>query len=90
MPYPVACHPQAWAAASVLLMLQAILGLRIDGFERRIIIESPVLPEGMGSLAIEDLRVGDGFASFMVQGSPKGATVAITGKHGPITIEVRN
>ncbi len=90
VPYPVACHPQAWAAASVMMMLQAILGLRIDGFERRVIIESPVLPEGMGSLAIEDLRVGDGFASFTVQGSPKGATVAITGKHGPITIEVRN
>jgi len=90
VPYPVACHPQAWAAASVLMMLQAVLGLRIDGFERRVIIESPVLPEGMGSLSIEDLRVGDGFASFTVQGSPKGATVSITGKHGPITIEVRN
>jgi glycogen debranching enzyme len=90
VPYPVACHPQAWAAASVLMMLQAVLGLRVDGFERRVIIESPVLPEGMGSLAIEGLRVGDGFASFTVQGSPKGATVSITGKHGPITIEVRN
>lgn len=90
VPYPVACHPQAWAAASVMMMLQAILGLRIDGFERRLVIESPVLPEGMGSLSIEDMRVGDGFASFTVQGSPKGATVAITGKRGPISIEVKS
>jgi glycogen debranching enzyme len=90
VPYPVACHPQAWAAASVMMMLQAILGLRVDGFERRLMIESPVLPDGMGSLSIEGMQVGDGSASFTVQGSPKGATVAITGKSGAVSIEVKN
>src|SRR5262245_53561970 len=33
--YPVACSPQAWAAASVFLLLQSCLGLRIDGVYRR-------------------------------------------------------
>jgi glycogen debranching enzyme len=28
--YPAACHPQAWAAASVLVLLRAILGLAAD------------------------------------------------------------
>ncbi len=90
VPYPVACHPQAWAAASVMMMLQAILGLQVDGFNRRLVIESPVLPEGMGSLSIEGMRVGTGSATFTVQGSPKGATVALTSKHGPISVEVKN
>lgn len=90
VPYPVACHPQAWAATSLMMMLQAILGLRVDGFDRRLVIESPVLPEGMGSLSITDMRVGDGFASFTVQGSPKGASVTLTDKRGPISIEVKH
>jgi len=29
VPYPVACHPQAWSAASVFLILQAMLGIRV-------------------------------------------------------------
>jgi glycogen debranching enzyme len=90
VPYPVACHPQAWAAASIMMMLQAILGLTVDGFNRRLVIESPVLPEGMGSLSIEGMRVGTGSASFTVQGSPKGATVALTDKRGAVTIEVKS
>jgi glycogen debranching enzyme len=90
VPYPVACHPQAWAAASVMMMLQAILGLQVDGFHHRLVIESPVLPDGMGTLAIEGMQVGTGSASFTVRGSSKGATVEITDKHGPVSIEVKN
>ena len=90
VPYPVACHPQAWSAASVMMILQAILGLRLDGFERRLVIDSPVLPEGIGTLSIEGLRVGTGAASFTVRGSSKGATVEITDKSGPVSIEVKS
>jgi glycogen debranching enzyme len=90
VPYPVACHPQAWAAASVMMMLQAILGLHVDGFEGRLVIDSPVLPDGIGSLSIEGMRVGSGLASFRVRGSSKGATVEIIDKRGPISIEVKS
>jgi glycogen debranching enzyme len=30
MPYPTACHPQAWSAAAAILLLQATLGLEPD------------------------------------------------------------
>jgi glycogen debranching enzyme len=90
VPYPVACHPQAWAAASVMMMLQASLGLRLDGFERRLVLDSPVLPDWIGSLAIEGMRVGTGSVSFTVRGSSKGATVEITDKTGPVTVEVKS
>jgi len=30
MPYPAACHPQAWSAAAAILLVQAELGLQPD------------------------------------------------------------
>jgi hypothetical protein len=44
VPYPVACHPQAWSAASVFMVLQALLGIEVRGFERRLVIHRPMLP----------------------------------------------
>jgi glycogen debranching enzyme len=90
VPYPVACHPQAWAAASVMMMLQAILGLRVDGFDGRLVIDSPMLPDGIGTLSIEGMPVGTGSASLIVRASSKGATVEITDKRGPVSIEVKS
>ena len=48
--YPVACLPQAWAAGSVFLMLQAALGVRIDAFAGTVEIDNPVLPVGIDRL----------------------------------------
>jgi glycogen debranching enzyme len=56
--YPVACLPQAWAAGSVFLMLQAALGVSIDAFEGRIDIDDPVLPPGIERLNVSNLQVG--------------------------------
>ena len=42
--YPVACLPQAWASGSVFMMLQACLGLSIDGWRGEIHIDRPRLP----------------------------------------------
>jgi glycogen debranching enzyme len=58
VPYPVACLPQAWASGSVFMLLQAILGVRIDGRRGAVHIERPVLPIGIESLKIADLPVG--------------------------------
>lgn len=56
--YPVACHPQAWAAGSVPFMLTNLLGLKADGFNRRLNIEGPVLPDFIRLLELRRLRVG--------------------------------
>src|SRR5581483_5116460 len=45
--YPVACSPQAWAAAAPFLLIQACLGLRIEGGQNRVVFERPYLPEGI-------------------------------------------
>ena len=57
-PYPVACLPQAWSSGSVFMLLQATLGIRIDGRRREVHIERPLLPIGIESLSIRDLPVG--------------------------------
>lgn len=59
VPYPVACLPQAWASGSVFMLLQSILGIRIDGAAREVHIQHPVLPEGIERLQLRELPVGD-------------------------------
>jgi glycogen debranching enzyme len=59
VPYPVACLPQAWSSGSVFMLLQASLGVRIDGRRKEVHIERPLLPIGIESLSIRDLPVGD-------------------------------
>jgi glycogen debranching enzyme len=58
IPYPVACLPQAWAAGSVFMMLQACLGLRIDSRRGEVRIEHPQLPEGVDRMTIHALEIG--------------------------------
>ena len=65
--YPVACLPQAWAAGSVFLMLQAALGVRIDAAAGVVEIERPLLPSGIERLHISNLRVGDGVVDLAFQ-----------------------
>lgn len=56
--YPVACLPQAWAAGSVFMMLQACLGLRIEARRGEVRIENPHLPDGVDRMTIHALDVG--------------------------------
>jgi glycogen debranching enzyme len=56
--YPVACAPQSWSAASVFLLLQAALGLQIDGVGGRVSLVRPALPPFLNDLEITNLRVG--------------------------------
>jgi glycogen debranching enzyme len=56
--YPVACLPQAWAAGSVFMLLQACLGVSVHGETGEVEVNSPVLPAGIDGLTIERLAVG--------------------------------
>ncbi|HEX7116546.1 MAG TPA: amylo-alpha-1,6-glucosidase [Steroidobacter sp.] len=59
VPYPVACLPQAWASGSVFLLLQACLGIEIDGARKEVHVRRPTLPIGVESLSVRDLPVAD-------------------------------
>ncbi|HEY8102197.1 MAG TPA: glycogen debranching N-terminal domain-containing protein [Burkholderiaceae bacterium] len=63
--YPVACHPQAWAAGAVPFMIESALGLRPDAFNHALHISSPVLPDSVHELTLKHLRVGDATVDLM-------------------------
>jgi glycogen debranching enzyme len=89
VPYPVACHPQAWSAASVFLILQAILGMRIQGFENSVTIETPMLPAWLDWIKIENLKVGQGTVSLNFQRMPSNAAaVEVLARQGTVEINI--
>ena len=62
--YPVANHPQAWAAGSVPYFLQTLLGLVPDGFSGTLHVIRPRLPRGARALTLRGVRLNDGSASL--------------------------
>ncbi|HKR87867.1 MAG TPA: amylo-alpha-1,6-glucosidase, partial [Phenylobacterium sp.] len=78
IPYPVACLPQAWAAGSVFMLLQACLGLSVDGASREIELRDPRLPIGIDQLTIRNLPVGDEEVSLRFDRAGTGVAVRAT------------
>jgi glycogen debranching enzyme len=65
--YPVACLPQAWAAGSIFMMLQACLGISVDGWKGEISVDHPRLPIGIDQLRLDFLRMGQTHAELLFQ-----------------------
>lgn len=77
--YPVACHPQAWAAGAIPYLLETALGLTAEAFDHRLRVVHPVLPEFVFRFEVRRLRVG-------------GAAVDLTferGRDGHVSVEPR-
>jgi glycogen debranching enzyme len=55
--YPVACMPQAWAAAAPMALLQACLGLSFDAPGRVIRFEKSALPEWLQQVQLRGLTL---------------------------------
>lgn len=53
--YPVACSPQAWAAATPFALVQASLGLEFDSMKREIRLRNPRLPTFLDEVTIRNL-----------------------------------
>jgi glycogen debranching enzyme len=56
--YPVACAPQAWAAAAPIGLLGACLGLSFDPAARLVRLNRPVLPAGLDRVLLRNLTLG--------------------------------
>jgi glycogen debranching enzyme len=63
-PYPVACLPQAWASGSVFLLLQAALGIEVNGQSSEIVVERPMLPGDVESLTVCGIPMGSAAAQL--------------------------
>jgi glycogen debranching enzyme len=87
--YPVACYPQAWSAASIFAILQAIIGLEINSFDRRVVLDSPQLPPWFAWLKIGDLRVGDQAVSLQIKREAHGSAVEVLENRSALKVEIR-
>jgi glycogen debranching enzyme len=62
--YPVACVPQAWAAAAPFLLVQSLLGISPHAAENTLALNRPRLPERLESVDVDGIRVGHARASL--------------------------
>jgi glycogen debranching enzyme len=86
--YPVACAPQAWAAGGIFLLLDAVLGLYIDGRDGRIELHNPRLPEFLDTLRIFNLKVGDAEVDLLFERYQDDVGVQILRRSGKVDIVV--
>lgn len=56
--YPVACAPQAWAAAAPLALVQACLGLRVQPTQGTVDLLHPMLPDFLDYIVVRSLECG--------------------------------
>ena len=84
--YPVACSPQAWAAAAPFFLLHTMLGLRANAAARRLELLRPTLPEWLGKLTITGLPVGDDSVDLLVHRWRGRTSAELLGRRGSIEV----
>jgi glycogen debranching enzyme len=89
VPYPVACTPQAWAAGSVFQLLTTMLGLRPDASRHQLELHAPTLPEWLGELKVENMRVGDAALDLLFRRSNGSTGVEVLRRTGDLSVVLR-
>ncbi|MBV9180984.1 MAG: amylo-alpha-1,6-glucosidase [Acidobacteria bacterium] len=84
--YPVACSPQAWAAAAPFLLIQSCLGLTVEGSKNRVVFNRPSLPEGIPQLSIRGLQIGDACVDLLFERQIDSVRVQVLEKQGEIEV----
>jgi glycogen debranching enzyme len=84
--YPVACSPQAWAAGSIFMVLQACLGLSISAKESRIYLRHAALPESLERIRIRGLQVGNASVDLALERHAQSVGVDILHRSGKIEV----
>jgi glycogen debranching enzyme len=86
--YPVACAPQAWAAASVFLLFQAVLGLAISAPDRHVSFTRPQLPASLGELRIHNLEVAGATVDLLLVRHKNDVGVNVLRREGDLRVTV--
>ncbi len=88
--YPVACLPQAWAAASSFAVLGAMLGLSFRPEARAIRFVRPVLPPWLEEVRIENLHLHDASVDVLLRrhGADDSVSLNLLGRRGDVEVSV--
>jgi glycogen debranching enzyme len=84
--YPVACSPQAWAAGSVFMLLQACLGLEADAVTGSVHLDNARLPLFLDQLRIGNLAVGTARLDVQIRRQRHGVGVEVLERRGSVSV----
>ena len=84
--YPVACMPQAWAAAAPLYLIQSCAGLAFDTDAQRVTFREPVLPPFLDEVILRGLRMKGGSADVALRRSDRHVIVDVLERRGSIGV----
>jgi glycogen debranching enzyme len=84
--YPTACAPQAWASASVFLLVQALLGIDIDARRQRVTLRQARLPAALDWLRVTGLMVGSAEIDVLCERRGEDAGVSVLRRSGDVVL----
>ncbi len=84
--YPVACMPQAWAAAAPLSMLKSCLGLSFDPARLQLTFDKPELPNFLHEVTLRNLRLGEAMVDVSLRRSGTEVVVDVLNRRGSIRV----
>lgn len=84
--YPVACAPQAWAAAAPLSLIQSCLGLTFDPCGPQITFADPTLPAFLEAITLRGLRVGGAVVDIAFRRSSRRVVVDVLDRRGDVSV----
>ena len=87
--YPVACRPQAWAAAAPLLMIRSYGGFIADAPNNVLYISRPALPRWLQSAEIQGMRVGKARVDLAFSQQGGVTSTQVPRKDGDLEILIR-
>ena len=86
--YPVACSPQAWAAATPFALVAAAIGCQVDPQSSSLQLDHPVLPKFLDDLTIRDIAVGDARIDLRLSRVDGDVTTAVLKRSGDVVVTI--
>ncbi|HEX2425867.1 MAG TPA: amylo-alpha-1,6-glucosidase [Actinomycetota bacterium] len=84
--YPVACSPQAWAAGSPFLMLQAMLGISARAHENLLTVNKPHLPTWLNTVEVRNLSIGSSRISLVFRREGEITSFSLLSREGDVRV----
>jgi glycogen debranching enzyme len=84
--YPVACAPQAWAAATPFALLQASLGLSFKPSANEVRLINPRLPSFLDEVVLRKLRLGNSSLDLAVTRHGEDVALRVLRREGQINV----
>jgi glycogen debranching enzyme len=84
--YPVACAPQAWAAAAPLSLIQSCLGLGFDPVARQITFKRAALPDFLEEVVLRNLSLGSASVDVALRRAGSEVVVNVLAREGDVRV----